>query len=333
MNSPKHLAVYYTGGTIGMQQTPAGLAPAANLASLAAPIFQEYSHQLKCDWFICEPLIDSSAITLSNWETWLNWIDSKAENYDGLLILHGTDTMAYSANIIALARPQLNIPVILTGSMLPLEADNSDAPQNLRTALAAFSLPGFTQTAIAFNRQLWPAVGSSKISTEQADAFANPQFGSLAQWSESEGWFNTNLPVAGNSDLSAQYDISTSARIHCFTLTPGANLAMITASLTHNPPDGVILQSYGNGNTPNDRNFLAAIRQISEQSIPVLNISQVLQGCASAVYAQGHELRAAGVINGGKCNLETAVAILTLTVSNNWNKEQIENLLHTQKLI
>ena len=288
MHSPKHLAVYYTGGTIGMQQTPAGLAPAANLASLAAPIFQEYSHQLKCDWFICEPLIDSSAITLSNWETWINWIDSKAENYDGLLILHGTDTMAYSANIIALARPQLNIPIILTGAMLPLEAANSDA---------------------------------------------NLQFGSLAQWSESEGWFNTNLPVVGNSDLSAQYDISTSARIHCFTLTPGANLTMITASLTHNPPDGVILQSYGNGNTPNDRNFLTAIRQISEQSIPVLNISQVLQGCASAVYAQGHELRAAGVINGGKCNLETAVAILTLAVSNNWNKEQIENLLHTQKLI
>ncbi|PIT22903.1 asparaginase [Snodgrassella communis] len=333
MTTKKHVAVYYTGGTIGMQQTPAGLAPAASLANLAAPVFQEYSHQLQCDWFISEPLIDSSAITLSNWQTWLNWIDSKAANYDGLLILHGTDTMAYSANIIALARPQLSIPVILTGAMLPLAAVNSDAPLNLRTALAAFSLSGFTQTAIAFNGQLWPAIGSSKISTEQADAFANPQFGTLAQWSVTDGWFNTSLPVSIPTAAPMCHNINPSARIHCFTLTPGANLDMITASLTHNPPEGVVLQSYGNGNTPTDASFLAAIRQIGQQSIPVLNISQVLQGCASAVYAQGHELRAAGVINGGKCNLETALAILTLAASNHWQKEQIENLLHQQQLV
>lgn len=333
MTTPKHVAVYYTGGTIGMQQTSAGLAPATNLASLATPIFQQYSHQLQCDWFISEPLIDSSAITLSNWQTWLNWIDSKVADYDGLLILHGTDTMAYSANIIALARPHLGIPVIFTGAMLPLAAANSDAPLNLHTALAAFSLSDFTQTAIAFNGQLWPAIGSSKISTEQAEAFANPQFGTLAQWSATTGWFNTNLPTSSSPAAPIRYCISPYARIHCFILTPGANLDMITASLTHNPPDGVVLQSYGNGNTPTDASFLAAIRQISQQSIPVLNISQVLQGCASAVYAQGHELRTAGIINGGRCNLETALAILTLAASNHWKKEQIENLLHQQQLV
>lgn len=333
MTTPKHLAVYYTGGTIGMQSTPAGLAPANDLPRLAAPIFQEFSEEVHCDWFISDPLIDSSAITLSNWQHCLEWIDSKATDYDGLLILHGTDTMAYTANIIALARPQLGIPLILTGAMLPLAADNSDAPLNLRTALAAFSLRDFNQTAIAFNGQLWPAIGSVKISTERPEAFANPQFGTLAQWSATEGWFNTNLPATPPSTAPASYCISNTVRIHCFTLTPGANLDMISASLNQNAPDGVVLQSYGNGNTPTDASFLAAIRHISQQSTPVLNISQVLQGNASAVYAQGNELRAAGVINGGKCNLETAVAILTLAASNHWSKEKIENLLEEQKLI
>jgi len=108
---------------------------------------------------------------------------------------------------------------------------------------------------------------------------------------------------------------------------------MIAYSLTHNPSDGIILQSYGNGNTPDNPQLIYAIKQIGQNNIPILNISQVAQGNSTSIYTQGHALRHAGVINGGKCNLETALALLTLAVSNHWSKEQIINVLRQYALI
>ncbi|MCO6504790.1 MAG: asparaginase [Snodgrassella sp.] len=334
MSKRKHLAIYYTGGTIGMKPTAIGLSPAQDLSELTAPIMQEFAEHFSYDWIIDQPLIDSSAITLTDWIKWLQWLDNHAANYHGILILHGTDTMAYTANILALARPQLNKPLILTGAQHPLAAENSDGSLNLRTALAAFTLPQLQSTVIAFNGQLWPAIGSSKVSTESTAGFANAHFGSLAQWSATHGWSNTRfktpVPVTDNT---AVYQLNPAVRIHCFTITPGANTDMISSSLIHNPPDGVILQSYGNGNTPDDAHLLQAIQTIGQNHIPIVNISQVPQGKCASIYAQGHALRQAGVINAGKCNLETALALLTLAVSNHWTTEQILTCLQQHDLI
>lgn len=334
MSNNKRLAIYYTGGTIGMKPTATGLAPATDLATLAAPVLQEFSDQLSYEWFVAEPLIDSSAVALSDWIKWLQWLDKQIHNHDGILILHGTDTMAYTANILAMARPQLHKPIILTGAQHPFSAENSDAGLNLRTALAAFTLPALQQTVIAFDGHLWPAIGSCKISTEKTAGFANPHFGSLAHWSAINGWTDTQfsdnfLQMIG----SIPYQIDSAVRIHCFNLVPGANADMIAYSLTHNPPDGIILLSYGNGNTPDNPQLMHAIKQIGQNRIPVLNISQVIQGNSTSIYAQGHALRQAGVINAGKCNLETALALLTLAVSNHWSKEQIINVLRQYALI
>lgn len=334
MTSKKHLAIYYTGGTIGMKPTASGLAPATDLATLTAPIMQEFAHYFNYEWFVCQPLIDSSAVSLFDWQKWLQWLDNHANNYDGILILHGTDTMAYTANIFALARPQLHKPVILTGAQHPFSAENSDASLNLRTALAAFTLPVLQQTVIAFNGHLWPAIGSSKVSTENVAGFANPHFGALAQWSATDGWFNTYFTAPNPTPIITKpYKLNPAVRIHCFTLTPGANADMIAQNLYHNPPEGVVLQSFGNGNTPDNPDLLQAIKQTGQNNIPILNISQVAQGRCASIYAQGHALRQAGVINAGKCNLETAIALLTLAVSNHWSKNQISAILHEYTLI
>lgn len=334
MSKRKHLAIYYTGGTIGMKPTATGLAPAQDLSELVSPIMQEFADHFSYDWFVCQPLIDSSAITLSDWKKWLQWLDTHAMNYDGILILHGTDTMAYTANILALARPLLQKPVVLTGAQHPFAAKNSDASLNLRTALAAFKLPQLQQTVIAFNGYLWSAIGSSKVSTESAAGFANPHFGAMGQWSAQTGWTEVNIQTTEpntSDDLPCSIDPTT--RIHSFILTPGANTDMIAQSLSHNSPDGVIVQSFGNGNTPDDPHLLQAISQIGKKHIPILNISQVAQGRCAAIYAQGHALRQAGVINGGKCNLETALALLTLATSNHWEKEKIITILQQHHLI
>ncbi|MGN6943458.1 asparaginase domain-containing protein, partial [Neisseria sp. P0016.S008] len=159
--------VLYTGGTIGMTQSSAGLRPDTALVDKALAPF---SDGLDFEWHVCQPLIDSSAVTLQNQRDWLELIIAKLPDYDGILVLHGTDTMAYTANLFALSLQGLDKPIILTGSQWPYDAANSDAPCNLATAVSAFSLK-LKQVVIAFDGKLFPAVGSSKVSTETAAGF------------------------------------------------------------------------------------------------------------------------------------------------------------------
>ncbi|EGC65249.1 L-asparaginase 1, partial [Neisseria meningitidis 961-5945] len=172
--------VLYTGGTIGMTQSSEGLRPDTALVGQALAPF---SNGMDFDWHVCGTLIDSSAVQLQNWCAWLDIIAAALPQYDGVLVLHGTDTLAYTANLFALALQGLDKPIVLTGSQWPYAAENSDAPRNLSTAVAAFSLK-LKQTVIAFDGKLYPAVGSSKVSTETAAGFDNPHFGAIAEWDE-----------------------------------------------------------------------------------------------------------------------------------------------------
>ncbi|WP_373741553.1 asparaginase [Neisseria sp.] len=334
--------VLYTGGTIGMTRGADGLAPDTALAGKA---LQPFADRFSFHWHICDPLIDSSAVTLQNWGDWLGIIAEKVGSYDGFLVLHGTDTMAYTANLFALALPKLGKPVVLTGSQWPYDAPDSDAPLNLATAAAAFSL-GLRETVIAFNGKLFPAVGSSKASTETADGFANRHFGAIGTWSAQQGWRNVVQRPSENvaegkggntgvsetlsrqdADENGRLNLDASVRVVCRTLTPGFAAQDVSDGLKHTAAQALILQSYGHGNAPSDPEFIQSVQDFTERGGLVLNISQVPCGRAAAVYAQGSALRQAGVVGGGKCNLETATALLTLAVSNGWNAARLETEL------
>ena len=314
--------VLYTGGTIGMTQSSAGLRPDTALVDKALAPF---SDGLDFEWHVCQPLIDSSAVTLQNQRDWLELIIAKLPDYDGILVLHGTDTMAYTANLFTLSLQGLDKPVILTGSQWPYDATNSDAPRNLTTAVSAFSLK-LKQVAIAFDGKLFPAVGSSKVSTETADGFANPHFGALAQWSEAEGRISLRdglRPSEKPSGGLRAERINPAVSVSCHTLIPGGSARHIAAALRQGGADAAILQSYGHGNAPSDDGFIDAVRSFTSRGGLLLNISQVPQGCAAAVYAQGDALRQAGVVGGGKCNLETASVLMTLAAGNGWTVERL----------
>ncbi len=324
MQNLKSIFVLYTGGTIGMSQSEQGLRPDTALAGKALVPFAD---RFRFDWHLCDPLIDSSAVTLDDWQGWLQLAAEKIPQYDGVLVLHGTDTLAYAANLFALALQGLDKPVVLTGSQWPYDAENSDAPLNLATAVAAFELD-LRETVIAFNGKLFPAVGSSKISTESAAGFGNPHFGVLAEWSPEQNWHNVRIRPSEKTAQTLQVrPLSAQAKVVCTTLIPGFAAQAFADGLSGSGADAVVLQSYGHGNAPADAGFIEAVRQFTAKGGLLLNISQVQQGNAAAVYAQGSALRQAGVVNGGKANLETAAVLLTLAVSGGWQAERLQQEL------
>lgn len=324
--------VLYTGGTIGMTQSSEGLRPDTALVGQALAPF---SNGMDFDWHVCGTLIDSSAVQLQNWCAWLDIIAAALPQYDGVLVLHGTDTLAYTANLFALALQGLDKPIVLTGSQWPYNAVGSDAPRNLATAVAAFPL-GLKQTLIAFDGKLYPAVGSSKVSTETAAGFDNPHFGALAEWDETQGWHNVRIPNQDAADVSDGLKIrypDPQAKIVVRTLIPGFAVQELADGLGQLPAHALILQSYGHGNTPADEGFIRAVQDFTQQGKLLLNISQVRQGRTAAVYAQGNAFRNSGIINGGKCNLETATALMTLAVSEGWGADEVKHELQRLGLV
>lgn len=300
-----------------MSEGPDGLKPDTAIVHTALTPYTD----LHFDWYVCQPLIDSSAVSPHHWAEWLTILEENLPHYDGVLVLHGTDTLAYTANILALSLNTQGKAIVLTGAQKPFDTKNSDAPLNLSTAVNALRRNDIHEVLLAFNGNLFPAVGSSKCSTVQNQGFANYHFGT---WTPEH-------PSSPFNQLPRKLNAET--RVSAFFLTPGIGIKAIAHTLNTFPLDAAVLMTYGHGNSPADIDLLDAIHQFTAKGRLVLNISQVPEGCAAAIYAQGSRLRTSGAINGGKCNVETASALLRLAVNNNWTTEDVKNELHRLKLL
>ena len=315
----KNIFVLYTGGSIGMTESPDGLQPDTAIVDTA---LSPFSGSLNFTWHVCQPLIDSSAVSPQHWAEWLDILQENLPNFDGALVLHGTDTLAYTANVLALTLNTHGKPVVLTGAQKPFGTENSDAPLNLQTAVNALQRDDVKEVLLAFNGDLFPAVGTTKCSTMVDAGFANHHFGT---WSPEKAApaFN-NLPRRFDPDQ----------RVAAMFLTPGIGVKSAAHTLRTFPVNSAVLMTYGHGNAPADIDLLDAIHQFTANGKRhVLNISQVPEGEAAAIYAQGSRLRASGAINAGKCNVETATALLRLASGNDWVRSDVCAELRRLRLI
>lgn len=301
--------VLYCGGTIGMVEGADGLVP--NLSTVKQAL-AAYGDQFNSDFYAFDPLIDSSAITLTDMAALLTKIQRHWHDYAGFLVIHGTDTMAYTAALLSFALAGANKPVIITGSQKPLLAPISDGPSNLKQALMALTLQAFTGVGLVFNGQLLHGAMAKKTDAIDFNAFTSPNRPPLAYY-ESGKWQSCSLsPAKGCLDLTLSLRPETS--VATYVLTPGVNSRYIAHSLSQENPQAAILLSYGNGNSPSTEDFIEAIKNYTNAGGVLVNVSQVNRGCVAPIYAQGSALSAAGALAGGYLTLEAAWAKLTVGI-------------------
>ncbi|MDN0081858.1 asparaginase [Crenobacter sp. SG2305] len=306
------LLVLYTGGTIGMDHTPAGLAPVPGLLPKLLDRFRR--DDLTIDVVEYPELIDSSAITVAHWNRLIDDIATNYAAYDGFVVIHGTDTMAYTASVLAFALHGLNKPVVLTGSQLPLVHPRSDGWSNLADALEAAAQPSLCEVVLAFNRQLLRGVTARKLDAASFAGFESPNAEPLAEFGIDVAWYRDRWCQPRGEFAPVRLDES--AEVLLFMLAPGATAAQIGRTLAERKPAGAVLLSYGNGNAPADPALLDGVRVASAAGSLILNLTQVVHGrVAVGAYAASQPLAQAGALPGADMTPEAAIAKLTVLAS------------------
>ncbi|WP_293761400.1 asparaginase [uncultured Aquitalea sp.] len=307
------LLVLYTGGTIGMDQTPDGLAPKPGLLPRLLERFLK--PDLQFDVVEYPSLIDSSAITPAHWNQLLGDLSRERDRYDGFVVIHGTDTMAYTASLLAFALRGFGKPVVVTGSQLPLVHPRSDGWSNIADALEAACQRDLAEVVIAFDRLLLRGCRARKLDAAGFSGFASPNAAPLARFGIQADW-RRELWRKPDGDRFVPMALDERLRVACLFLTPGHGATLMGQMLAEDRLDGAALMSYGNGNAPAEPALLDGVAALSARGGAVLNLTQVTVGAVEVgAYAASQPLARAGAVPGADMTPEAAVAKLTVLLS------------------
>ncbi|MFN3404105.1 MAG: asparaginase [Cytophagaceae bacterium] len=313
--------VIYTGGTFGMiYDKGQGTLVPFNIESILdyMPELQRLNSNVEFTTF--EKPLDSSNMIPGHWLRMVKIIQANYNKYDGFVILHGTDTMAYSASALSFLLENLDKPVIFTGAQLPVSEVRSDARENFITAIeiAGAKENGrsiIQEVCIYFDYYLLRGNRSRKVQSNHFDAFMSENYPYLAQAGISIEYNKTAHLKPGNENIRF-YD-RLDERINVVKLFPGISERVLEQALIIDGIKGIILETFGAGNAPAFDWLAGVIRKTVDSGVVVFNVSQCVGGRVNQEqYQTGRILKNAGVISGGSVTSEAAVAKLMFVLGN-----------------
>lgn len=313
----KRIYVAYTGGTIGMMQSTQGFVPAKGHLTESINALPEFHRSEMPEFTISEyqPLIDSSNMTPSDWQRIADDIKANYNDYDGFVVLHGTDTMAYTSSALSFMFENLSKPVIVTGSQIPLSQLRSDGQVNVLNSLYIAANYPISEVSLFFNNKLYRGNRCIKAYADGFNAFDSPNMPVLL-----EAGINIQLgagKISQNVENAPTLVLSTITPqpVGVVHLYPGISSEVIE-NVIKQPVKALILRSYGVGNAPQDKALLACLQKAKEQGIVVVNCSQCIKGTVNmSGYATGNALSEVGVISGHDMTLEATLTKLHYLLS------------------
>ncbi|XP_008823746.1 60 kDa lysophospholipase isoform X1 [Nannospalax galili] len=327
----RRLLAIYTGGTIGMRSEGGVLIPGKGLAAILRTLYlfhdEEYAraHGLPEDLLVlppaspdqriiykvleCQPLFDSSDMTITEWVQIAQIIEKHYAQYQGFVVIHGTDTMAFAASVLSFMLENLQKPIILTGAQVPIHALWNDGRENLLGALLMAGQYIIPEVCLFFQNQLFRGNRTTKVDARRFAAFCSPNLPPLATVG-ADVTINQELvrKVSGKDQLVVHSNME--CNVGLLRLYPGISASLVRAFLQP-PLKGVVMETFGSGNGPTKPDLLQELRAAAEQGLVIVNCTHCLQGTVTSDYASGMGMAGAGIVSGFDMTSEAALAKLS----------------------
>ena len=327
-NSDDKVLIIYTGGTIGMKNNGVGYTPAPGFLAEALNGISDLSRPEFPSWDLYEmsPLLDSSNMSVAEWNKIGAVIYENYDKYSGFVILHGTDTMAYTASALSFILEDLNKPVILTGSQIPLSEIRSDGRDNLITSIIIASQGVACEVCLYFSGILLRGNRAMKMSADGLVAFDTPSYPHLADVGISIRYNHASLLKRRSGEI--KYHPFKNVPIGVLKVFPGIQFGLFEQIMTERL-SGIVLETFGAGNIPKgDGGLLPIIAKAFDSGSVVTVCSQCPSGTVTlGAYETSSQLKSAGAVGGKDMTTEAAVAKLYYLFSLGYDKDVIKSMM------
>ena len=314
------ILIIYTGGTLGMVYNENNALVPFDFKHILKAVPSLRNFNLKITVASFKQLIDSSNVNPKHWSDIAGLIADYYQEYDGFIVIHGTDTMAYTASAISFMLEGLNKPVIFTGAQLPIGAARSDARENLITAIEIASQklnnrPLVSEVCIYFDNLLLRGNRAKKVESVQFDAFQSENYPVLAEAGVIiEYNFAALMPYNPAAVLKLRKDIQQEVAI--LKIFPGISKGLVEGILSIKNLKGIVMETFGSGNAPTDEWFIHLLKQAIDRGILILNVSQCMGGkVIQGRYQTSENLQAIGVSSGSDITTEAAITKMMYVIS------------------